>query len=536
MAKKPEPLSEEALLLKSWRLDAVKFAEECLGIHPRNGFRLSNQQRQALKQLSELARCKGVVSAYNEGTLKRKPTEEEYEYHKKLGISIMSGKGTGKDAFASWAILWMLCTHDSPKILCTAPTQNQLKQVLWSEIALWHGRRNKEGDPMFLMKQNIAVEGEKIYMRGVSDPGEKDGKYWSAFYRTPQRNVDKSQMQKTLSGFHADNMMFVLDEASGVDDFVFEDLENTMTGRRNFALLIFNPHKPGGFAYETHYGKHREQWLQVHWDAEESDNVSAQQILSMEEKYGRDSDNFLVNVKGLPPKGGDDSLIPYQMVFEAYNRTVTPPNGTAVVVGIDVARGGKDYTMVTIRQGGKVFKQHRISSVDTFIQMDEIDRILKDDYEKYTISAICVDATGVGASFYDVISRKYPGICRPVRVAESPRDGRKYRRLRDELWYKMRERFMDGTIEIPSTPDLLEELHCIQYSQTTGKIIVDNKDVIKKKIGRSCDFADSLMLTFAVDDIGSSPFNERGEYGERPKKYGKRVNFNPVSVNGWLYS
>jgi len=328
--------------------------------------------------------------------------------------------------------------------------------------------------------------------------------------------------------------MFVLDEASGIDDMVFEDLENTMSGPVNFALLIFNPHKPSGFAYDTHYGKHSDQWVRLHWDAEESENVTKQTILRLEEKYGRDSDNFLVNVKGLPPRGGDDSLIPYQMVYDAYNREVIPPIETKIVVGIDVARGGKDYTVITVRQGGKVFPQHKVSSVDSFMQLDEIDAILKYEYEDYDITRICVDATGVGASFYDIISRRYPGICIPVRVAESPKDGRRYRKKRDELWWSMRKRFEAGTIQIPSTVELLEELHCIQYSQTTGKVIVDNKDKIKAKIGRSCDFADSLMLTFAVDDIASSPLNT-GDDTKR-KSYGRKVDFDtPVSVNGFLY-
>ena len=86
-----ETLDEEALLLKSWRLDAVKFAEECLGINPSNGFTLSNQQRQGLTALSELARCKHVVSSYKRGLLKRKPTDQEYEWAKKSGISISVG-------------------------------------------------------------------------------------------------------------------------------------------------------------------------------------------------------------------------------------------------------------------------------------------------------------------------------------------------------------------------------------------------------------------------------------------------------------
>ena len=536
---------QEADLIRSWRLDPIKFVEECLGIHPRNKdengkkMGLSNQQKQGLHAVGQLARAKDIVAKFKDGVVTKKPTDEQFKLSAQMGVSVMAGKGVGKDAFASWVILWMLCTHVEPKILCTAPTQGQLKQVLWSEIAMWHGKRDFEGNALFQMKHMIAVEGEKIYMKGVTEPGsnEKDGKYWTAFYRTPQRNVDKAQMAKTLSGLHANNMMFVLDEASGIDDAVFGDLENTMTGRVNFSLLIFNPHKPNGFAYDTHYGKHKHQWIQCHWDAEESDLVPKQSILNLEEKYGRESDNFLVNVKGLPPRGGDDSLIPYEWVYAAYNRELIAAPDTQMIVGVDVARGGTDYTVVTPRLGGKVFKPYKIVPSDFNQQADEIDRILKGDLCEYTIAKVCIDATGVGHGLVDVMMRRHPGIIASVKVAESPRKKDKFRKLRDELWWKMRTRFEHGTIEVTEYKDLLEELHCVGFSQATGKIIVDNKDKIKQKLGRSCDFADSLMLTFYADDTSEAPLNDgdgtRRQYGQRTRKIIGRDA--PISVNGFMY-
>ena len=476
MAKKKEPpkFTEQELLLKSWRLDAPKFVEECVGINKHNGFKISNQQREGLEKLSELARCKNVVSSFNEGRLKRTPTEHEYDYAAKLGISIMSGKGTGKDAFAAWAMKWMLCTFDSPKILCTAPTQNQLKQVLWSEFALWHGRRNRDGEPMFLMKSNIAVEGDKIYMRGVADVGEKDGKYWSAFYRTPQRNVDKAQMQKTLSGFHADNMMFVLDEASGIDDFVFEDLENTMSGRVNFSLLIFNPHKPSGFAFDTHYGKYRDQWIQLHWDAEESDNVTSQHILSMERKYGRESDNFLVNVKGLPPRGGDDSLIPYQMAYEAYNREVIPPYETDVVVGIDVARGGKDYTVITVlNHAGHLVYFDRFNQLDYTFQKARIVNTAR----RYS-AQVLMDVTGVGDPIYDDLVHKIRVV--PYRFTNESKQ---------KLIINLSIGIEKKSVTFPHETDLITELEKFGYQLTPHGNIT---------YGAASGFHDDCVISLAL--------------------------------------
>ena len=51
--------------------------------------------------------------------------------------SVRSGHGIGKSAVESWAVIWFLATRPFPKIPCTAPTQHQLWDILWAEIAKW---------------------------------------------------------------------------------------------------------------------------------------------------------------------------------------------------------------------------------------------------------------------------------------------------------------------------------------------------------------------------------------------------------------
>ena len=93
--------------IKEWREDAVLFVKEVLLVNKPH-IKISSQQMEFLRNL---------------------PKEKR--------ISIRSGHGTGKDASASWAVLWFLSTRIFSKVVCTAPTARQLNDILWSEISKW---------------------------------------------------------------------------------------------------------------------------------------------------------------------------------------------------------------------------------------------------------------------------------------------------------------------------------------------------------------------------------------------------------------
>ena len=63
-------------------------------------------------------------------------------------VAVRSGHGVGKTALESWVILWFLFTRPFPKIPCTAPTQQQLLDILWPEISKWL-KRSELMDELF---------------------------------------------------------------------------------------------------------------------------------------------------------------------------------------------------------------------------------------------------------------------------------------------------------------------------------------------------------------------------------------------------
>ena len=115
--------------------------------------------------------------------------------------SVRSGHGIGKSAVEAWTVIWFMSTRPFPKIPCTAPTQHQLFDILWAEISKWL-RNNKA------LERELMWTKEKVYMKQYPEE-------WFAVARTASK-------PDALQGFHADDILYIIDEASGVDDKVFE--------------------------------------------------------------------------------------------------------------------------------------------------------------------------------------------------------------------------------------------------------------------------------------------------------------------------
>jgi hypothetical protein len=468
-------MQKETQLIKSWVQSPRKFAYEALQLEKR-GVTLTAQQEGGFEELRKLVTAK--IKAFH----KQKLTDEEVLYAKKMGISVMSGQGTGKDAFAAMAIIWFLCCFPYPKIPCTANTGNQLKDVLWSEINKW-----LRGSAV---EDWLVWQSEKIYWK------EAGGKEWFATARTVNAKASADNQAETLAGRHEDYMMVVVDEASGIPEPVFRPLEGGLTGVCNFILMVFNPTRRTGFAIDSHF-KNRQDWVCLHWDAEKSENVSREHVERYERKYGRDSNAFRIRVKGQPPLAEDDSLIPWDWVMAAVDKDIEVLEDDVRKIGLDVGGGG-DPSALCRRQGGKVFPFLMNNSPDTMevtgwaaIAMDEFDT-----------AATFVDSIGLGHGVYNRLKElRKRGRLYSVDVRRTARDQDRFKKIRDELWFALRDEFEDGTIDIPNDDVLIGELSTIKFKlDSSGKVKVEGKDELRTRGLESPNKADALMMTNYMKD------------------------------------
>ena len=484
-----------------WQSHPYEFVRDCLRIEQIDrDFKITQQQKDALNAVGELYRAKYMKYEVDHGRNPKKInlgefTEELMEIAKMLGLSITAGRGVGKSAFLSWIIIWFLLNVDQARLVVTSTKQDQLKTVIWAGVSQWLHAKLPNGEYAFLFRDFIKVTGERI----VFDDALVTEKMQPRFAKMAicQKNANIAEQQATLSGDHSPNMIMIADESAGIPDAVFEPLERTMTGKFNICIQTFNPIKNSGYAHDSQYGKSAKSWYRLRWNAEESELVSKQSLAMALEKYGnRESDGYRVNVLGLPPQGGDDVLIPYSWVSEASNRERKPPKEIGKVLGVDPARHGGDKTVLLLRQGSVIL------DIQTFAKLDgvEVADLVIDYVYRNEVEACFVDTVGVGGPIYDMLKRSNG--CKWVSVESSRRtkDPDKFPRLRDELWWACREWFATENPCIPDDVDLINQLTDIKYSDESGKIKVEGKSMMKKRVGGSPDIADALNLTFYHDD------------------------------------
>ena len=490
----------EVTLVQKWAVDPNRWVRD---IFP--DITLTAQQRQGFDELGKLIKAKMRARAGQKIDIR----DSIYGYDKKIGISIMSGQGTGKDFFASMMILFFLTCFPDVKIPCTAPSAHQLKDVLWSEVSkLMRLAKKDKGKTTSVLEELLQWQSEKVFLK------EAGGKEWFAVARTVNAKSSPDEQAETLSGFHEDYMLFVVDEASGVPDPVYRPIEGTLTGALNIVLLIFNPTKSKGYAVESHR-KDAERWVCLRWNAEESEIVSREHIANMEKKYGRDSNPFRIRVLGLPPVAEKDALIPWDWIEDALDRDITPMENEPVIKGLDCGAGG-DKSVIASRKGGKVTSFIFNNSKEA---MDVAGWALH-DFDHTGGNFLFYDAIGIGHGIGARVREQRGYKVFPVDSRSKPANAR-FTNKRAECYWRLREAFENKSISLPEGyTEIVDQLAVMKYDyDNAGKIKIIRKDKIKEEIGHSPDEADALALTYANIHItgkiekglsNSKPFSVKG--------------------------
>jgi phage terminase large subunit len=478
-------LSQEQRMVKKieqWQFDPLMFVREMWKIEP------TFQQAAALKDWGLLIRAK-VKNA------KGAPlSDEEKPFVDKMGMSIQSGHDSGKSCMAAW-IGWhsMFWPHSKTRI--TAPAGPQIESVLWPELHKWY--RQSE-----LLQKHYVYRATKIYM------GEEGGAEWFIEPRTIQKNSSPEEQAEVLGGLHERYVTIIVDEASGVPDAVFKPLEGGLGGVCNLILMIFNPTRSHGFAIESQ-SKFRKYWACHHWDCEElaktrpvfAPNMEADHA-RLAEKYGKESNFYRIRVKGLPPLAAPDVLIPWDWAYDAMHREGEIDPLEPLTIGVDVGGQGDDKTVIIPGRGHVIIPHspsmpfYEVQGMDTTQIAWKVEGclrdLLSDEDGQY---AVAIDIIGLGAGVHSHLSRVANlRNLYDVNVAEVPSEQERYHRLRDELWWNLREAFEKRQICLPMDDELLGELTDIHWREENGKIKVESKKELRKRGVASPNKADALCL------------------------------------------
>ncbi len=492
-------------LMNAWRADWVRFAQEALGVT------LDKEQQDILHSVQ-----------FNRRT------------------SVASGTARGKDFVAACAAMcFMYLTPrwrrnangeielaENTKVALTAPTDRQVLNIMMPEISRLFNRAKKRGIELIgrLNSYNIRTDYDEWFLTG---------------FKADEHN------HEAWSGFHAVHTMFVITEASGIGDDTFSAIEGNLQGDSRI-LIVFNPNTPVGYAARSQKGDrwHKFQlnsltapnvtekriiipgqvdyeWVQdklVNWctPISEEDRLEEMDDFCFEGQWYRPEDLFRKKVLGKFPKVSDDVLIPMQWLELAHERWrqasgKEPLSSEPRMLGVDVAGMGRDSTCFCERKGCWVapFNIHNSGGqADHMKVAGNIVNRRKFDPKMY----VSIDTIGEGAGVYsrclELDEKQYIISCKYSEGAKGANDrdlsditGQyKFVNMRAWLFWAVRD-WLNPKNEtgamLPPDARFDEEATEIKWSfRSDGRILIEPKDDIKKRIGRSPDLFDALANTF----------------------------------------
>ena len=466
----------QAELMRRYRADPVFFVEHALG------HMTWSKQREILKSVHD-----------NEKT------------------AVRASHGVSKTYTAAEAAAWFLNCMPSSKVISTAPTYSQMKMLLWAEI-------NK-----IYTSSRIPLEGE-CQMTDIKT-GEPD--HYAVGFST-----DKPARAE---GWHAPAILFIFDEAKGIPQWLWDSARGLLTGGHCRWLAVSTTDGVQvGDQYHKIFQSENHGWSRIHISAYDTPYITGERFRAIRvpdparpdvfrrswigsknvvvqianQKYiddclrewGEDSVLFLTKVKGEIIDAGADTIIKLSQVEQMKKNALNPEFKAEgqETIGIDVARGGADDTVMFRGKGLKITDYKILTSK----QLPEKAKLvyIAEEVESFATYdkkiPIKTDDTGVGGGLTDILQRKGYNVV-PVNFGAEANEPDKYPNRISEMWFEA------GKIihEVAWTPSDRLQAELVNRKQKQldkkGRRVVESKDDYKARGFRSPDEGDAFLLTLS---------------------------------------
>lgn len=410
-------------------------------------------------------------------------------------FAVASGHGVGKTAFAAWLILWFISTRPHPQIVVTANTSTQLATKTWRELSKWL--------QMSIFADTFTWTATRCYHKGAQSTWFAAAVPWRA------------DRPEAFAGTHETHVLLLMDEASAIDDLIWETSEGMMTTPGSLWVAFGNPTRATGRFRECFPGgRFAHRWHHMRVDSRQAKMADQKQIEAWITDYGMESDFVRVRVLGEFPKQAVGQFISEADIEAAEGRGATHDALQPTLIGVDVARFGDDRSVIVVRQGTQLLDVRLYREIDTvrlagFVcEVAEQYRATPLSSDGYGITSyasdeplLCIDGVGLGAGVVDLCKTRGYRV-EDVLAGGKPQDPMHYENVRAECWAKMRDWIRTRASLDKRTPyhqELKADLLAPEYAyDDKGRLQLERKQHMKDRGAISPDLGDAISLTFAV--------------------------------------
>lgn len=414
-------------------------------------------------------------------------------------VLVPSCHDSGKTFSAARALLWFLYAHpDDCIVISTAPTFAQVTDLLWREVAAAVAKSKftiinpKSGDKLLQTKLEL---GPKWFATGIT-----------------------SDDPVNYTGYHASNILVILDEADGVKKEVWDALAGVLTSGNAKLLAIGNPLIPSSeFAKRVKNASvTKAKVIRITADDVLPYTDGGQNGFLLQRKWVNDAkvnwgeNSFLYKGKVMAEwsDSGVETLIPLDWLFRSRGRSV---ERGILTYGVDVARMGTNRTVRTLIAGNQLLWSR---ATEKELTTQTSSRVIDDILEHQPVMTQ-IDMTGVGAGVLDQVRQQLPKKqIIGVNNGGKAFDEKKFSNRAAEMWWSVREAFEKNQIgldmgDMDSVDELINDLNRPTYSYNRRQQLVVDKYGLPRgtseyslnpedRAAASPDRADSFVLAYTA--------------------------------------
>ena len=461
-------------------------------------------------------------------------------------VACKSGRRVSKSHTAAALALWWYCSYPDARVVMSSTTDRQVNEILWREVSMLRARAGRcvkcKAEMQRLEDGGLSPVLAQVRIPRPCPHSAIISGDIGALARTGLKSDDFRQIwgftareAEAVQGIAGARMLFILDEASGIPQPIFDAIEGNRAGGAK-VLLLGNPTQNKGEFFDAFHEKNAAKkgrggvgYHCITVSSEDSPNVkpgrdvipglaTASYIREREIEWGRESAMFKIHVLGEFALAEEGRIFSVHAIAQAEQRWLPMPSAGRLFVGLDPAgpTGSGDETVFAVRRGLKVIEVVSHRGLTDEAHLVHLLSLLNKHRLPRETPVVVLDREGnVGASVYGLLrlhTETKPGAFELVGLRASDRAARQpqiYDRMRDELAANLEAWMRDGGA-IPEDTKLAAELHELEWRQhTNGRLKVTPKENLRKILGRSPDRYDAIALA------AWEPLSLREEAGER---------------------